>query len=894
MSTIVDRLAVLVGAIVAAGPVGTNLGLFWRLWARISGRFLRSRGAVCPALAAGGRPADAVRRAAAALAYGRWAMPPLVRAWQQVVQQAGRWRAHRYDGFRPGACALVGFCRRPRSGGGGKPAQSGADTALPAIVWAVGAAVGAVGTVRLPRRRLVRRAAPRDCGAAARQRRALRQAGAAVHSDAVRVVDAGGGVADLLPEGVARGVARVARNFPARGHVLPADKGRGRRPRSGARGRPWPRPPPGQTMAATPPPTTAPWGVAGRVVRAKVWDNLVLATAKPGAATLRCVGLHAPRDHAPRVVATPLPMSASALGGLSRDRWPIAPVPLAATQRLGAPRAVGVGGARRPRLPALGRLAGPGLTEVAATTAALATGFWERRCRPTCGRLRRGRLRVDGAAVPVPAGPRRHTASVPAPGPKGVPGHRRRSAVRTLPAHRLRRRQVAGLSGHSRSRAMRQVVQEGRVPACERGERDGCLRGGALLPTPRAEADPCAGHGAPGRLGCRACLALRRRRDLGPAGRPGGCRRPLDTRVSQERWPREAPGDPGLLAAACRDRREARLFLACGGGGKAVPWCAEGDEEAGSTHGPRPWHGVTHRAGGMVRRAVGQGVVAVGHGLQGDPELGDEGVHEEAIGGDDACSGGQRSGALDGLEAGGDAVGRAHVVGTEEAVHRGTACAWHGCAGGPAAEDVAKAHGSVRGKPLQDLREGVCAGTGQAGGQTDGVADQATAVRDTWRQGAPGGTVGAAWGERVAVCEADRDRACGIRRVLCGPARGTRCAVPGHGERRDGQAHEALRVAQRGHAGSFRACQTHRDGLSVAARAEGLDPGVHRCRAMCQAQKRPGCSASGLEADLVVRRSPVEANTGRTCFGCLWLHGCSPRVWSSGAKGQACLRSAKA
>src|SRR6185436_765274 len=62
MSTIVYRIAVLLGAIVADVPVGTNLGLFWLLWALISGRFLPSRGAVFPALADGGLPADAVRR----------------------------------------------------------------------------------------------------------------------------------------------------------------------------------------------------------------------------------------------------------------------------------------------------------------------------------------------------------------------------------------------------------------------------------------------------------------------------------------------------------------------------------------------------------------------------------------------------------------------------------------------------------------------------------------------------------------------------------------------------------------------------------------------------------------------------------------------------------------
>jgi hypothetical protein len=40
MSTIVYRISVLLGAIVADVPIGTNLGLFWLLWALVSGRFL--------------------------------------------------------------------------------------------------------------------------------------------------------------------------------------------------------------------------------------------------------------------------------------------------------------------------------------------------------------------------------------------------------------------------------------------------------------------------------------------------------------------------------------------------------------------------------------------------------------------------------------------------------------------------------------------------------------------------------------------------------------------------------------------------------------------------------------------------------------------------------------
>ena len=56
MSTIVYRISVLLSAILADVPVGTNLGLFWLLWALISGRFLLSRGAVFPRLPTGDSP----------------------------------------------------------------------------------------------------------------------------------------------------------------------------------------------------------------------------------------------------------------------------------------------------------------------------------------------------------------------------------------------------------------------------------------------------------------------------------------------------------------------------------------------------------------------------------------------------------------------------------------------------------------------------------------------------------------------------------------------------------------------------------------------------------------------------------------------------------------------
>src|SRR5262245_4313679 len=105
MSPLVYRIRHLLSQVLQDVPVGTNLALFHLLWMLASGRLLASRGAVIPGLADLGLPDDAVRRAWAALAYGRWTLPNLLTRWQALVQP------HVHGGFRPVACDLVGFFR---------------------------------------------------------------------------------------------------------------------------------------------------------------------------------------------------------------------------------------------------------------------------------------------------------------------------------------------------------------------------------------------------------------------------------------------------------------------------------------------------------------------------------------------------------------------------------------------------------------------------------------------------------------------------------------------------------------------------------------------------------------------------------------------------------------
>ena len=165
--------------------------------------------------------------------------------------------------------------------------------------------------------------------------------------------------------------------------------------------------------------------VGGRVIQAHLFDNPVLSEAAPGAPSFRIVVILDPRYTKPLVLATNLRVSAYALWCLYRDRWPIEPLPLTAKQMLGAERAFVFGTESRHRLPELALLAGNVLSYLAATRQPVATGFWDRACRPSCGRLRRALSREDYSVLPLLAGPVRKKESVTAHLPKGVKAHRR-------------------------------------------------------------------------------------------------------------------------------------------------------------------------------------------------------------------------------------------------------------------------------------------------------------------------------------------------------------------------------------------------------------------------------------------------------------------------------------
>ncbi len=430
MSEIVYQIGELLSQMLGSVPLGTNLGLFSLLWALLSGRLLWSRGALFPALSDLGLPPDAVRRGEAALAYGRWCIADLVSEWQRVVLKQGRWQPHIHEGFRPVACDLVGFFRPRFVGCPGKHYTCVAGKALPAVVFALVAPVGSVGNTRLALPRRLLRQEPTEPREALLQKRALREAAQTLRAEEVLVTDAGFGVEELLMCGVGRFLTRVDKNFTARRNVRPERNPIGRPAEYGELIRPLARTRAGKTIAATPPDEKASWKEGHRTVRAHLWRNLTLPSQKPGAASFDCVVILDPRYKEPLVLACyHLPVSAPAVRNLYRDRWPIEKLPQAAKQMLGAERAFVFGEQSRYRLPELALLAGNVLSYTAALAAPIASGFWDRAARPTCGRLRRRLARVPFSELPVATGQLRKKASVTAHLPKGVSAHRRIKAV---------------------------------------------------------------------------------------------------------------------------------------------------------------------------------------------------------------------------------------------------------------------------------------------------------------------------------------------------------------------------------------------------------------------------------------------------------------------------------
>ncbi len=289
---------------------------------------------------------------------------------------------------------------------------------------------------------------------------------------------------------------------------------------------------------------------------------------------------------------------------------------------------------------------------------------------------------------------------------------------------------------------------------------------------------------------------------------------PFHERVSQECGALQAPMDPGFVAAPFGHRRHTRVRLQFISGAIAFTLFAERDEESGGKDRTSAWQSGKQGKIGMALGTLRDGVVEVGNRLEDAPKLGDEGLDQEGMGGDNPLIGRQRGGALDGLDACVDDVDVAHVMGAEEALQRGATRELGGFEGRPLGEEVAEEYGVLVLKPLQGVREVVFQRAGEAVGKAYFVADQTAAMFDELRKRTHGGALGVEGLQLVAMLEQELELQFGVSGVVFRMAGGEGFAVLGQGGRVDGKQNQVLVLTQGGDEGAFVEFKAHRDGAS--------------------------------------------------------------------------------
>ena len=431
MSTASERTIQVLEHVVKQVPIGTNLALLHLLWAMLSGAFLRSRGAVFPALKLTGFTVSQIRRCGQALRRGAWDIAELVQPWREYVLSQDEWQPHCYEGYRPLAVDLTTFWRPRLKGWPGKFFHRIANRAVKGIGVGLIVQVGSVGEQRMPLIKRIICARTADRSDSQLKQRVLQSARRCLGEQDVLIHDAGASIADMQTVGIERYVVRLALNCTARRNELPPREPRGRPPEYGKLIRPLARTWKDRTLPASAPDVVTHFQFQGRTIRVHGWRAVVRADQKVAAdnATYAIWVFFDPLYRDPLVLGTNVEAPPRTIFRLYLDRWPVEQVPLVAKQLLGLQRQFVFASTSRQRLPELALLAANILTYLAAVLPPLPTGFWDRRPRRTPGRLRRV-LAEEGFPEDYPFDGRlRKKRSVTAHLPKGVEAHRRQKAA---------------------------------------------------------------------------------------------------------------------------------------------------------------------------------------------------------------------------------------------------------------------------------------------------------------------------------------------------------------------------------------------------------------------------------------------------------------------------------
>lgn len=427
--TTAQTTAAFLARLVQKLPIGTNLALAQVLFCLMAGYLLPSRGALIPALFDAGLSPVQTLRAAAALRQGSWSIHRLLDQLARLIHQDQQALPLQIGSWQPLLLDWVGFFRPRLRGCCSKHFDSRAGKALPALEWGMIAQPLVAGSRTFPILKALTRSG--DTGTL------LREAARHQRANQVIVIDRQAKVSHLFGAGIRRFVVRAAVNAVFyRKQVPPQPPGkRGRKPTHGERVRPLPRTHKGKPLPVTAPDTVETFIHQGRHIRAERFEGLMVPHCP---LELSVLVIFDPNHKDPWLLITDLHQeSAEHLFLIYRSRWHIEVLPLTAKQLLGGARSFVHSQASRYRLPELCLLAASLSLYLSALAPAVASGFWDRKPKPTAGRFRRA---LSGAAMPEfeslegVSSRVRQKRSVYGHLPKGVKANRRYRGQRATPS----------------------------------------------------------------------------------------------------------------------------------------------------------------------------------------------------------------------------------------------------------------------------------------------------------------------------------------------------------------------------------------------------------------------------------------------------------------------------
>jgi hypothetical protein len=408
----------LIEQMVAVACKGTALGLCDLISAMFSGYFIESGGAVMPAVEAflsqeikdeQARAARS-RRAAKAVTYGNYNLQELMDKLQELVQSAGQWQPIMAQGYRIMSADFTAFRRTAVKKLKAKAYVADTNRAVSAVPIGLLASVGLVNGQRVA---LLKNAVLTDLGSndgAAHKKRLYQQVSSNLAEDELVVLDAGFSLVEAAQTGIGRCLIRLAKNVTfgkAVGEIPQRTSVKGPTPTQYQAEivRPLPRQHGDNVLPATKADDVRMIrDERGRELTAHIWHQVYFLERQLKTVStkrqkdklrkmpLKIMAIYDPDYDDPLLVGTPLvSLEPEAAHKIYLTRWPVEGIPQTAKYILS-----GGGGTHfvyhptaMQRLPVLSLIFGSLLKYVAATLPPFRTGFWDRRLKPTYGRLLR-------------------------------------------------------------------------------------------------------------------------------------------------------------------------------------------------------------------------------------------------------------------------------------------------------------------------------------------------------------------------------------------------------------------------------------------------------------------------------------------------------------------------